>query len=89
MLDQRRAQVMVESLIAEVNADKALQMGIQWQTALGSNGVAGTNFGATGNIVGLSQGGAAATKAGIGSGLNIGTIRNVNGTTVLSSLANF
>jgi general secretion pathway protein D len=89
MLDQRRAQVMVESLIAEVNADKALQMGIQWQGALGSNGVAGTNFGTTGNIVGLSQGGTTAATAGISGGLNIGTIRNVNGTTVLSSLANF
>jgi general secretion pathway protein D len=89
MLDQRRAQVMVESLIAEVNADKALQMGIQWQGALGNNGVAGTNFGSAGNIVGLSQGGKAAASAGIGGGLNIGTIRNVNGTTLLSSLANF
>lgn len=89
MLDQRRAQVMVESLIAEVNADKALQMGIQWQGALGNNGVAGTNFGSVGNIVGLSQGGTAAATAGIGGGLNIGTIRNVNGTTILSTLANF
>ncbi len=89
MLDQRRAQVMVESLIAEVNADKALQMGIQWQGALGSNGVAGTNFGSTGNIVGLSQGGTTAATTGIGAGMNIGTIRNVNGNTVLSSLANF
>ncbi|WP_442918828.1 type II secretion system secretin GspD [Limnohabitans sp.] len=89
MLDQRRAQVMVESLIAEVNADKALQMGIQWQGALGNNGVAGTNFGSVGNIVGLSQGGTTAATAGIGGGLNIGTIRNVNGTTILSTLANF
>jgi len=89
MLDQRRAQVMVESLIAEVNADKALQMGIQWQGALGSNGIAGTNFGSTGNIVGLSQGGTTAATTGIGAGMNIGTIRNVNGNTVLSSLANF
>ena len=89
MLDQRRAQVMVESLIAEVNADKALQMGIQWQGALGNNGVAGTNFGSVGNIVGLSQGGTTAATSGIGGGLNIGTIRNVNGTTILSTLANF
>jgi general secretion pathway protein D len=48
MLDQRRAQVMVESLIAEVNADKAAQMGIQWQTATGQAGgnigIIGTNF---------------------------------------------
>jgi general secretion pathway protein D len=64
-------------------------MGIQWQGALGNNGVAGTNFGSVGNIVGLSQGGTAAATAGIGGGLNIGTIRNVNGTTILSTLANF
>jgi general secretion pathway protein D len=89
MLDQRRAQVMVESLIVEVNADKTLEMGIQWQSALGSNGAMGTNFGSTGNIVSLSQGGAVAAKAAIGTGLNVGTIRNVNGTNVLSSLASF
>jgi general secretion pathway protein D len=89
MLDQRRAQVMVESLIAEVNADKALQMGIQWQTPVGANGVIGTNFGSTGNIVGLSQGGTVAASAGIGSGMNIGTVRNVNGVNVLGSLGNF
>jgi general secretion pathway protein D len=89
MLDQRRAQVMVESLIAEVNADKAMQMGIQWQAPFGSNSAGGTNFGTTGNIVGLSQGGTAATATGIGTGLTIGTIRQVNGTNVLGSLANF
>jgi general secretion pathway protein D len=48
-LDQRRAQVFVESLIAEVNADKAAEFGIQWQGALGKNGdknigLLGTNF---------------------------------------------
>ncbi len=89
MLDQRRAQVMVESLIAEVNASKAIQIGIQWQGALGSNGAAGTNFGTTGNIVGLSQGGTAAASAGVSTGMNIGTIRQVNGVNMLSSLANF
>lgn len=89
MLDQRRAQVMVESLIAEVNASKAQQIGIQWQSAIGSNGVAGTSFGTTGNIAALSQGGSTASASGISSGLNIGTVRNINGTNVLSSLANF
>ena len=89
MLDQRRAQVMVESLIAEVNASKAQQIGIQWLTAVGSSGVAGTSFGTTGNIVALSQGGTTASTASISSGLNIGTVRNINGTNVLSSLANF
>ena len=89
MLDQRRAQVMVESLIAEVNADKALQMGIQWQAPFGTNAVGGTNFGTTGNIAGLSQGSTAAATAGVSTGLNIGTLRTVNGRNILGSLANF
>jgi general secretion pathway protein D len=89
MLDQRRAQVMVESLIAEVNADKALQMGIQWQVPFGSNTLGGTNFGNVGNIAGLSQGSTAAAAAGVSTGLNIGTLRSVNGSNVLGSLANF
>lgn len=98
MLDQRRAQVMVESLIAEVNADKAAQMGIQWQTATGQSGgnigIIGTNFNnpisttiGQGNIIGAS-GGAAALSA-LGGGLNIGTARQINGTYVLGSLATF
>ena len=33
-LDSRRAQVYVESLIAEINSDKAAEFGIQWQNAL-------------------------------------------------------
>jgi general secretion pathway protein D len=47
-LDQRRAQVLVESLIAEVNAEKLAQFGFQWQNVVGSSGgnlgVMGTNF---------------------------------------------
>jgi general secretion pathway protein D len=98
MLDQRRAQVMVESLIAEVNADKAAQMGIQWQTATGQSGgnigIMGTNFNnpisttiGQGNIIGAA-GGATALGA-LGGGLNVGTVRQINGTYVLSSLATF
>ena len=89
MLDQRRAQVLVESLIVEVNAEKALELGIQWQAPFGSSGAAGTNFGKVGNIAALSQGGTAAAASGVATGLNIGTVRNVNGTNVLSSFANF
>ncbi len=99
MLDQRRAQVMVESLIAEVNADKAAQMGIQWQTASGSNGgtvgIIGTNFNNTlpttqgaGNIIGAA-GGAGTALNTLGNGLNIGSAKQINGTYVLSSLATF
>jgi general secretion pathway protein D len=98
MLDQRRAQVMVESLIAEVNADKAAQMGIQWQTATGQAGgnigIIGTNFNngisttlGQGNIINAS-GGATALST-LGGGLNIGTARQINGTYVLGSLATF
>jgi len=91
-LDQRRAQVMVESLIAEVNADKAAQMGIQWQNLLGNRGgnvgVLGTNFGTTGNIVNLSTQGVSATTS-LPGGINIGAFRYVNGTYMLAGLANF
>ena len=99
MLDQRRAQVMVESLIAEVNADKAMQMGIQWQTAAGqagsSVGIIGTNFNSgiastagQGNILGISAAGNAAVSA-LNNGLNVGNVRNINGTYVLGTLATF
>ena len=37
-LDAPRAQVFVESLIAEVNADKAAEFGIQWQGVVGKSG---------------------------------------------------
>ena len=43
-LDQRRAQVFVESLIAEVRADKSAELGIQWQGLIGGVGLLGTNF---------------------------------------------
>ena len=46
-LDQRRAQVFIESLIAEVNMDRAADFGVQWQ-AFGQSGstvgVIGTNY---------------------------------------------
>ena len=93
-LDTRRAQVFVESLIAEVNADKAAEFGFQWQNVLGgvnsSNiGVAGTNFTIGGtNIIGLSQGAAAGTTLP-SAGLNLGVVRQINGVYVLSALARF
>ena len=95
-LDGRRAQVLVESLIVEVNADKAAQFGIQWQGALGQNGdgavgLLGTNFAkAGGNILDLAA--RAATGVGTampGTGLNLGAALNTNGIYVLGFLANF
>ncbi|MFN4352264.1 MAG: type II secretion system secretin GspD [Hylemonella sp.] len=92
-LDARRAQVFVESLIAEVNADKAAEFGIQWQGPIGrvgdaSVGLIGTNFGAGGNnIIALStQAGGAVVP---GRGLNVGVAQQHNGIYVLGFLARF
>jgi general secretion pathway protein D len=93
-LDARRAQVFVESLIAEVNADKAAQFGIQWQGALGKAGdstigLLGTNFGAGGNnIINLATQGASGAVAP-GKGFNFGAANLINGVYVLGFLANF
>ena len=75
-LDVRRAQVVIESLIAEVSAEKAAEFGIQWQALggindPGTNVVGGTNFGGTGqNIIGVAQNIGCA-----GQGLNIGIVQ--------------
>ncbi len=94
-LDGRRAQVMVESLIAEVDASKTSQLGIQWQNFLGSKGgnvgVIGTNFGSGGNnLLSLALSANSANAQAVpGAGLNIGSFKQVNGVYVLSALANF
>ena len=92
-LDARRAQVFVESLIAEVNADKVAEFGIQWQGPLGSKGdtnvgVLGTNFTVGGqNILQLASQplGTVAPSAG----LNFGLAHQVAGRYILSFLARF
>ena len=93
-LDARRAQVFVESLIAEVNADKAAEFGIQWQGTLGKNGdnsigILGTNFGTGGNNIISLAAGAAAGTAVPGTGLNLGIANRTNGIYVLGFLARF
>ena len=93
-LDARRAQVFVESLIAEVSADRAAEFGVQWQGASGKAGdsvigLLGTNFGAGGkNIISLAAGAAAGTVAPA-AGLNIGLAQQTNGVYVLGALARF
>ncbi len=90
-LDQRRAQVLVESLIVEVDSAKESQFGIQWQNLVGGAnstvGILGTNF-ATSNLLNQSIDGADG-KVLPGQGLNIATARNINGKYVMTSLANF
>ena len=91
-LDGRRAQVLVESLIVEVNTDKAAEFGIQWQGAVGNSGssnigLLGTNF-TTNNIITLAT--QAATGGAVpGPGINLGVAHKTNGVYVLGFLANF
>ncbi|RFO97614.1 type II secretion system protein GspD [Rhodoferax lacus] len=93
-LDGRRAQVFVESLIAEVNADRAAEFGIQWQGPIGKAGdstigLLGTNFGSGAkNIIALATGAAAGTVAPA-AGLNIGAATLNNGVYTLGFLARF
>jgi general secretion pathway protein D len=75
-LDARPAQVVIESLIVEVTADKAAEFGIQWQ-ALGS--VNNSNYGVIGSQnFADPRGNTIITASGdlttVGTGLNLGVI---------------
>ena len=104
-LDGRRAQVFVESMIVEMDASKAAELGFQWQGLLGKSGdkyglVGGTNFGSGGNnIVTLSAAGASlgssssstttSSSVSLGTGLNVGLLQRINGVYTLGALARF
>jgi general secretion pathway protein D len=93
MLDQRRAQVFVESLIAEVSADKAAEFGVQWLSGTGTNGstvgILGTNFAVGGaNLLTLAAGAAAGNFAA-STGLNVAIGQRRNGVLALGALARF
>jgi general secretion pathway protein D len=80
-LDIRRAQVLIEAVIAEVSDETANELGIQWQLPfkngkdLSHSVIGGTNF--TGNTPGNNIFSAAANPTGVGNGFNLGYI---NGT---------
>jgi general secretion pathway protein D len=93
LLDVRRAQVYVESLIVEVTADKAAEFGIQWLGLSGDGSSnyrvgGGTAFNSGGNNI-ISQ--AIAQKAGTplppGNGLTVGIFRQIGGQLGLGALA--
>ena len=93
-LDSRRAQVYIESLIVEVNPSATGDFGIQWQALGTGNGTyipaGGTNFGTSGNILtGTGQGAMTAigALAGLGTGANIGLIRNFGNTFGIAAIA--
>lgn len=92
-LDVRRAQVMVEAIIAEVSSDRAAELGVQWlfDGSGGNNPVGGINFGSgNSSISGIAQGAATAAAAGangagaalsaIGTGVTIGLGQFSSGT---------
>jgi general secretion pathway protein D len=97
-LDARRAQVYIESLIVEVTANKAAELGVQWA---GLSGDSTSNY-RVGSITGFSTGGnnlitqVAATVSGTagaasavppGNGLTIGVFRQIAGQLGLGALA--
>ena len=97
-LDGRRAQVFVESMIVEMDATKAAELGFQWQGLLGKKGdkaglIGGTNFGTgASNILTLSQlasGSTGLTPSRAINGLNVGLLTMVNGVYTLGALARF
>ncbi len=102
-LDARRAQIFVESLIAEINSDKAAEFGVQWQNALGNRAdtnnlsAAGTNYGSGGkNLLALALSGLSTTATTTtaptvlpATGLNVGLGTLIAGKTVLGVFANF
>ena len=99
-LDGRRAQVLIESLIVEVSANKVAEFGIQWQTAFGNYGngavgVIGTNSNvAGGNIIDLAVAAATGnyaslTSNALGNGMNLAIAPRINGKYYLGALANF
>ncbi|GIK84728.1 MAG: type II secretion system secretin GspD [Burkholderiales bacterium] len=92
-LDVRRAQVYVEALIVEVAADRAAELGVQWQALSGYNTtgtrvLGGTNFGPRGtgsNIIDVSV-----APGTVAPGLNIGVMRgtvNIPGLGTITNLA--
>jgi general secretion pathway protein D len=95
-LDARRAQVYVESLIVEISADRAAQLGVQW-AGLSGDGGAGyrvgllTGFGSGGDNL-VQQAGATLTSSGTplvpGNGLTaVLAKQNANGQIGLGVLA--
>ena len=90
-LDVRRAQVMVEAVIAEVSDDLADELGVQWQATSedgtpGHGLIGGTNFPGRGGVGGIL--GVMANPGSVGPGLNLGYARGTvripgpNGTSI-------
>ncbi|WP_420177215.1 type II secretion system secretin GspD [Kerstersia gyiorum] len=75
-LDQRRAQVLVESLIVEVNADNSAEFGIQWMVGGDSISSGNTSFVGGSNLGGSGlTGNGPTTIDALGKGLSLGVVK--------------
>jgi len=88
-LDVRRAQVLVEAVIAEVSYDKITELGVQWGVGNPNSGVGVINFNRSGSgIIGVAGGidaflrGAVATPPNLGDGAFLGGIGTSGSTTI-------
>lgn len=75
-LDRRRAQVFIEALIVEISADRATELGFQWQSFAGAATTAATFFSGTNFAAAKGQqivNGVASGKTG--AGLTIGVAK--------------
>jgi general secretion pathway protein D len=87
-LDVRRAQVLIEAVIAEVSTDAASEIGVQWQAPFKKNAdgsirdsvIGGTNFTGTNGTGNIITAGGPNGLSTLGQGLNLGYI---NGTITL------
>jgi len=87
-LDIRRAQLMIEAIIAEVSLDNAEEFGIQWRSASNVTSdnnafIGGTNFNASGS--GINQ--ASVNPRVLGDGLSLGFFSgttNILGTNIIN-----
>lgn len=91
LLDVRRAQVYIESLIVEVTSDKVSEFGVQWLGATGDSdskyrlgGLQSFGNAGTANITALAAAGSAANP---GPGFTIGLFKQINGQLGLGALA--
>ncbi len=80
-LDVRRAQLMVEAVIAEVSDELADELGVQWQTTSAEQAadgritrgvIGGTNFPGRGGVGGILA--AMVNPANVGTGLSVGYV---------------
>ncbi len=96
-LDTRRAQIYIETLIVKVDAEKAAEIGVQWQAISGNqnsatNYVGGTNLGQP-SIVNLTaavnEGKTGLASVALPAGLNFGILKKVGDLYNIAALARF